>query len=77
MTPTRAPNKFVGFAKTWLLAVMLLSFSIFIYGRISHFNALEYGTIAAAASMIYVSLVFEEIIEKKPLFKIVTDIGDD
>jgi hypothetical protein len=75
---TKTPNNFFRFVKTWVFVVMLMSFISCIYARYTHsYNWLEFGTVAAGASLAYISLVLVEVIEKKPLFKVDTNIGDD
>jgi hypothetical protein len=55
-----------------------MSFISCLYAQFTHsYNWLEFGTVAAGASLAYISLVLVEIIEKKPLFKVDTDIGED
>jgi hypothetical protein len=38
---------------------------------------MEYGALAVITSLLYISLVLVELVEKKPLFKVDTNIGDD
>lgn len=63
-------TKFFRFAKTWVFAVMMVSFVSCIYAHyFTNTGFMTFGTVAALSSMFYVALVIEEIRSKGPIFK--------
>lgn len=64
------------FAKTWLFAVMILSFISCMYAAYTKSAWQTFGTLAAFTSLLYIALVLNEFLEEHrehPLFK----HGDD